>query len=209
MSWSGILSFILKFRKEIVEMRLDVRGLPLIFEKCMMLFHGTFGSALAVLSLAACAKSPSPTISPSVNIESPKFDGNITKLTTATQSFVLTGTCDRDVDGLQYSLDSTTWTDVSGGCTGTFTIRANVNRTLTLSVRAKVKIFFSDMAQVLVSFVPPPTSTSLTFVSSSNSDSDSNPNVVNTLGPSFSGQVLSNGQVALKTYLPRMIYETQ
>ncbi len=188
-----------------------MRELRLVVEKCGMLFRGTLWSAMAVLYLTACAKSPSPSISPSVKIDPPKFDGNITKLTTATQAFTLTGTCDSDVDGLQYSLDGTTWSDVGGGCTttGTFTLRANVNRTMTVSVRAKVKIFFSEPAQVVVSFVPPPTSTTLTFVSSSNSNSDRNPNVVNTLGHNFSGQSLNNGQVALKTYLPRMIYETQ
>jgi hypothetical protein len=189
-----------------------VQGLARFVHSLYIQGHGCVGIAVVLVLFSACAPSPKPQVSPIEDIAAPTFDGaNLKRLTVSTQHFTVGGTCDAKADGLQYSLDKSTWKDLSGGCpsSGLFSISASVTRTLTLFVRAKSKSGFTAAAEAEVTFTPPPTASSLTFVAASSSSDDKLPNVISAMGHSITGAPLSNNVITVNSYLPGMIYGAQ
>jgi len=182
-------------------------GLKNRFNPCL---HFSF-AILLVLFTSACTKSPPPAVSDLVKIGAPNFAGANTKnFTSATQSILISGNCDKLSTELDYSEDGGAWTKFASNCTaGTFSVTVPLPAGMThVSFRAKGHIDYSSSAIANVQFLLPPSSPTLEFVQSSASDqSDAvGPGAQTSMSLNMDGVIWSGAANNVITTMPGVVY---
>ncbi|MGZ3770726.1 MAG: hypothetical protein ACXVCP_06085 [Bdellovibrio sp.] len=165
---------------------------------------------LLSISLMGCSlESPNPSVEDLIKVQPPSFNNNAgSVISSPTVNYLLSGTCDPNAYATEYSLDKNNWTEIS--CVnGSIKIPVTVTGFIKVWARSKGKFKYSDISEVTIRYLMPPTSPSLVAVASSRSDSSDKvgQGTQNVLSQSFEGADLSNGSKRITTGLPRMVYE--
>jgi hypothetical protein len=168
-----------------------------------------------LMSTTACIKSPAPKVTELLQISPPIFDyvGGEGLQITPSRVVELTGRCDRNSYGLEYSLtNGDSWIVIPGACpsNGRFSFILKVSRVQDVLIRAKTKFTYTEESRVTVKYVLPPSSPVLSLVSSASSDDDEfDPSMANVMAPTFSGTPLASANTRLHTHIPGMVYAEQ
>jgi hypothetical protein len=171
--------------------------------------------ALIALSFSfiasGCFKSPPPTITELLQVSPPIFDythGNGFMLTSSRLT-ELTGRCDRNSYGLEFSLNGgQSWAAVTGACpTGRFAFKIQVPKSAEVFIRAKSKFSVTEASFIKVRYVIPPTSPTLSLVSSASSDDDEyEPKAASIISSTFSGTPMNSASYRVQIHVPGIVY---
>jgi hypothetical protein len=151
-----------------------------------------FGFLFLFLSTISCAVSSAPNVSEIIQTQQPSISGRYeATFTSSSSTFTISGTCDKNSYGTEYSTnDGSSWTDL-GDCTnGTFSFNVLVLSTLSVKIRSRTKFAYTGTTNVAVRLAIPPTANLLTFVSASGNarSSFTEPTLNFTMSPFLTGK---------------------
>lgn len=166
-----------------------------------------------MIALTACAPSPNPKVQDLVSLSPPTLNGITERaFTSSSNVFVLSGECDSNSLGMEYSKDMAggNWLEIPDGCSnGTFSIAIKLTKGIeTVYVRGRGRFTFTDAAIARIRYLLPPTAPLITAVSSSasNVSDDIGWGTQNAIGIVHSGTPLANSRHRVSTFLPGVIY---